>query len=122
MQECGGLGDREGNPISESNIHLRDSHQHILGCCGGVGAVPLPSLTACLSICLSVWVQCSVTCGEGVQQRQVVCKGSDSGAHCEGDKPEAIQGCHMALCPGERRSRRWHCLWGSSSMNASSLL
>ncbi|NXH57553.1 ATS14 metalloproteinase, partial [Rhabdornis inornatus] len=47
------------------------------------------------------WSECSVTCGEGVQQRQVVCKGSDSGARCEGDKPEAIQGCHVALCPGK---------------------
>uniref|UniRef100_A0A8D2QGX1 ADAM metallopeptidase with thrombospondin type 1 motif 14 n=1 Tax=Zonotrichia albicollis TaxID=44394 RepID=A0A8D2QGX1_ZONAL len=34
------------------------------------------------------WSECSVTCGEGVQQRQVVCKGSDSSARCEGDKPE----------------------------------
>uniref|UniRef100_A0A8C9NUI4 ADAM metallopeptidase with thrombospondin type 1 motif 14 n=1 Tax=Serinus canaria TaxID=9135 RepID=A0A8C9NUI4_SERCA len=47
------------------------------------------------------WSECSVTCGEGVQQRQVVCKGSDSGTRCEGDKPEAIQGCHVAVCPGE---------------------
>ncbi|NXE68617.1 ATS14 metalloproteinase, partial [Calcarius ornatus] len=47
------------------------------------------------------WSECSVTCGEGVQQRQVVCKGSDSGARCEGDKPEAIQGCHVAVCPGK---------------------
>ncbi|NXA73705.1 ATS14 metalloproteinase, partial [Thryothorus ludovicianus] len=47
------------------------------------------------------WSECSVTCGEGVQQRQVVCKGSDSGAHCEGDKPEAIKGCHVAPCPGK---------------------
>uniref|UniRef100_A0A8C5U748 ADAM metallopeptidase with thrombospondin type 1 motif 14 n=1 Tax=Malurus cyaneus samueli TaxID=2593467 RepID=A0A8C5U748_9PASS len=56
------------------------------------------------------WSECSATCGEGVQQRQVVCKGSDSGARCDGDKPEAIQGCHVALCPGERsrRKRRWH--------------
>ncbi|XP_010182017.1 PREDICTED: A disintegrin and metalloproteinase with thrombospondin motifs 14, partial [Mesitornis unicolor] len=47
------------------------------------------------------WSECSASCGEGVQQRQVVCKGSESGAHCEGDKPEAVQGCHMALCPGK---------------------
>ncbi|NXO05400.1 ATS14 metalloproteinase, partial [Rhinopomastus cyanomelas] len=47
------------------------------------------------------WSECSVSCGEGVQQRQVVCKGSESGGHCEGDKPEAVQGCHMALCPGK---------------------
>uniref|UniRef100_A0A8C5X816 ADAM metallopeptidase with thrombospondin type 1 motif 14 n=1 Tax=Malurus cyaneus samueli TaxID=2593467 RepID=A0A8C5X816_9PASS len=52
------------------------------------------------------WSECSATCGEGVQQRQVVCKGSDSGARCDGDKPEAIQGCHVALCPGERSRRK----------------
>uniref|UniRef100_A0A8C0BE14 ADAM metallopeptidase with thrombospondin type 1 motif 14 n=1 Tax=Buteo japonicus TaxID=224669 RepID=A0A8C0BE14_9AVES len=44
--------------------------------------------------------ECSASCGEGVQQRQVVCKGSESGGRCEGDKPEAVQGCHVALCPG----------------------
>lgn len=95
------------------------------GAVGGVGAVPTPSLTACPS----VWAQCSATCGEGVQQRQVVCKGSDSGARCEGDKPEAIQGCHVALCPGERREEEeevalgWGtCWWGSTPMNASSPL
>ncbi|NXX22808.1 ATS14 metalloproteinase, partial [Podargus strigoides] len=48
------------------------------------------------------WSECSASCGEGVQQRQVVCKGSESGGHCEGDKPEAVQGCQVALCPGER--------------------
>ncbi|XP_009944697.1 PREDICTED: A disintegrin and metalloproteinase with thrombospondin motifs 14, partial [Leptosomus discolor] len=47
------------------------------------------------------WSECSASCGEGVQQRQVVCKGSEGGGRCEGDKPEAVQGCHMALCPGE---------------------
>uniref|UniRef100_A0A663DND9 ADAM metallopeptidase with thrombospondin type 1 motif 14 n=1 Tax=Aquila chrysaetos chrysaetos TaxID=223781 RepID=A0A663DND9_AQUCH len=52
------------------------------------------------------WSECSASCGEGVQQRQVVCKGSESGGRCEGDKPEAVQGCHVALCPGERRRRR----------------
>lgn len=65
-------------------------------------APPNPSLT----VCLSVWAQCSASCGEGVQQRQVVCKGSESGGRCEGDKPETVQGCHVALCPGERRRRR----------------
>ncbi|XP_064320699.1 A disintegrin and metalloproteinase with thrombospondin motifs 14 isoform X4 [Phalacrocorax carbo] len=47
------------------------------------------------------WSECSASCGEGVQQRQVVCKGSESGGRCEGDKPEAVQGCHVALCPGK---------------------
>ncbi|KQK76162.1 A disintegrin and metalloproteinase with thrombospondin motif 14-like protein [Amazona aestiva] len=45
------------------------------------------------------WSECSASCGEGVQQRQVVCKGSENGGHCEGDKPEAIQSCHVAVCP-----------------------
>ncbi|NXV53133.1 ATS14 metalloproteinase, partial [Uria aalge] len=47
------------------------------------------------------WSECSASCGEGVQQRQVVCKGSESGGRCEGDKPETVQGCHVALCPGK---------------------
>ncbi|XP_067996429.1 A disintegrin and metalloproteinase with thrombospondin motifs 14 isoform X1 [Melanerpes formicivorus] len=47
------------------------------------------------------WSECSASCGEGVQQRQVVCKGSESGGRCEGDKPEAVQGCRLALCPGK---------------------
>ncbi|NXI99698.1 ATS14 metalloproteinase, partial [Psophia crepitans] len=47
------------------------------------------------------WSECSASCGEGVQQRQVVCKGSESGGRCEGDKPEAVRGCHVALCPGK---------------------
>ncbi|NXT48981.1 ATS14 metalloproteinase, partial [Pluvianellus socialis] len=47
------------------------------------------------------WSECSASCGEGVQQRQVVCKGSESGGRCEGDKPEAVQGCHVAPCLGK---------------------
>uniref|UniRef100_A0A8C0VFV5 ADAM metallopeptidase with thrombospondin type 1 motif 14 n=1 Tax=Cyanistes caeruleus TaxID=156563 RepID=A0A8C0VFV5_CYACU len=51
------------------------------------------------------WSECSVTCGEGVQQRQVVCKGSDGGARCEGDKPERCRAGSLMppyfvlLCP-----------------------
>lgn len=63
--------------------------------------------------CLCVCAQCSASCGEGVQQRQVVCKGSENSGRCEGDKPEAVQGCHVAVCPGERRSRRGWCLRGA---------
>uniref|UniRef100_A0A8B9S8T9 ADAM metallopeptidase with thrombospondin type 1 motif 14 n=1 Tax=Apteryx owenii TaxID=8824 RepID=A0A8B9S8T9_APTOW len=48
------------------------------------------------------WSQCSASCGEGVRQRQVVCKGSDGGAaRCEGEKPEAVQVCRTAGCPEE---------------------
>ncbi|XP_040218263.1 A disintegrin and metalloproteinase with thrombospondin motifs 14 isoform X1 [Rana temporaria] len=48
------------------------------------------------------WSQCSSSCGEGIQQRQVVCKGSDNViGQCDGDKPETIQVCKMASCPGK---------------------
>ncbi|KAJ6657738.1 hypothetical protein lerEdw1_001925, partial [Lerista edwardsae] len=42
---------------------------------------------------------CSVSCGEGIQQRQVVCKSSDNSiGQCDGEKPETIQACKMAAC------------------------
>ncbi|XP_069609404.1 A disintegrin and metalloproteinase with thrombospondin motifs 14 [Ranitomeya imitator] len=48
------------------------------------------------------WSQCSSSCGEGIQQRQVVCKASDNViGQCDGDKPETIQVCKMAPCPGK---------------------
>ncbi|XP_077206607.1 A disintegrin and metalloproteinase with thrombospondin motifs 14 isoform X1 [Paroedura picta] len=51
------------------------------------------------------WSQCSVSCGEGIQQRQVVCKSSDNSVgQCENEKPESIQACRMAACPGKLSS------------------
>nr|XP_043870298.1 A disintegrin and metalloproteinase with thrombospondin motifs 3 isoform X1 [Solea senegalensis] len=48
------------------------------------------------------WSQCSVTCGEGIQQRQVVCKASDNTiGECEGEKPETILICKLSYCPGQ---------------------
>ncbi|XP_053166895.1 A disintegrin and metalloproteinase with thrombospondin motifs 14 isoform X2 [Hemicordylus capensis] len=48
------------------------------------------------------WSQCSVSCGEGIQQRQVVCKSSDNNiGQCDSEKPETIQVCKMAACPGK---------------------
>eukprot|EP00066_Takifugu_rubripes_P000634 XP_003961285.2 PREDICTED: A disintegrin and metalloproteinase with thrombospondin motifs 14 [Takifugu rubripes] len=48
------------------------------------------------------WSQCSVTCGEGIQQRQVVCKASDNtAAECEGEKPETVIICKLISCPGQ---------------------
>ncbi|NWI20755.1 ATS14 metalloproteinase, partial [Crypturellus soui] len=46
---------------------------------------------------------CSASCGEGVQQRQVVCKGSDgsAAARCPGTKPDAVRLCHAPGCPGQ---------------------
>ncbi|XP_061765763.1 A disintegrin and metalloproteinase with thrombospondin motifs 14 isoform X3 [Nerophis ophidion] len=47
------------------------------------------------------WSQCSVSCGEGIQQRQVVCKTSNNTAgDCEGDKPETVLICQISPCPG----------------------
>ncbi|XP_041830542.1 A disintegrin and metalloproteinase with thrombospondin motifs 14 isoform X2 [Melanotaenia boesemani] len=47
------------------------------------------------------WSQCSVTCGEGIQQRQVVCKASDNtAAECEGEKPETVLICKLSPCQG----------------------
>lgn len=51
------------------------------------------------------WSQCSVTCGEGIQQRQVVCKASDNTiGECEGEKPETVLICKLSPCPGQPAS------------------
>ncbi|XP_018080891.1 A disintegrin and metalloproteinase with thrombospondin motifs 14 isoform X2 [Xenopus laevis] len=48
------------------------------------------------------WSQCSSSCGEGIQQRQVVCKASDNAlGQCDGEKPETIQVCKIAACTGK---------------------
>ncbi|XP_075999771.1 A disintegrin and metalloproteinase with thrombospondin motifs 14 [Genypterus blacodes] len=48
------------------------------------------------------WSQCSVSCGEGIQQRQVVCKASDNTVgECEGEKPETVLICKLSPCPGQ---------------------
>ncbi|XP_063163582.1 A disintegrin and metalloproteinase with thrombospondin motifs 14 [Candoia aspera] len=51
---------------------------------------------------MGAWSQCSVSCGEGIQQRQVVCKSNDNSiAQCDGEKPEAFQVCKLEACPGK---------------------
>lgn len=68
--------------------------------------------------CFSPWAQCSASCGDGVQQRQVVCRGEESGGRCHGDKPEAIRGCHVAVCLGESEGVGTACGVGSLQMAA----
>ncbi|KAG1930425.1 A disintegrin and metalloproteinase with thrombospondin motifs [Pimephales promelas] len=48
------------------------------------------------------WAQCSVSCGEGIQQRQVICRPSDSSAGpCDAEKPQSVSICKLPPCPGE---------------------
>ncbi|MBN3302769.1 ATS3 metalloproteinase, partial [Amia calva] len=48
------------------------------------------------------WSQCSVSCGEGIQQRQVVCRSTDNSiGQCDGEKPETVLICKSEPCPGE---------------------
>nr|XP_044612490.1 A disintegrin and metalloproteinase with thrombospondin motifs 14 isoform X8 [Equus asinus] len=56
---------------------------------------------------MGAWSQCSATCGEGIQQRQVVCRTSaNSLGQCEGDKPDTVQICSLPACGGN--------LWNST--------
>ncbi|XP_062483767.1 A disintegrin and metalloproteinase with thrombospondin motifs 3 isoform X4 [Pezoporus occidentalis] len=44
------------------------------------------------------WSECSVTCGEGTESRQVICRAGDQ---CNGEKPEAVRVCKLAPCNDE---------------------
>uniref|UniRef100_A0A8C9DHN4 ADAM metallopeptidase with thrombospondin type 1 motif 14 n=1 Tax=Prolemur simus TaxID=1328070 RepID=A0A8C9DHN4_PROSS len=47
------------------------------------------------------WSQCSATCGEGIQQRQVVCRtGANSLGQCDGEKPDTVRVCSLPACGG----------------------
>ncbi|XP_068161435.1 A disintegrin and metalloproteinase with thrombospondin motifs 14 isoform X1 [Antennarius striatus] len=51
------------------------------------------------------WSQCSVTCGEGIQQRQVVCKASDNTpGECQDERPETVLICKLSQCAGQSAS------------------
>ncbi|XP_071411396.1 A disintegrin and metalloproteinase with thrombospondin motifs 3-like [Pithys albifrons albifrons] len=44
------------------------------------------------------WSQCSVTCGEGTERRQVLCR---AGERCDGERPEPVRVCQLAPCHDE---------------------
>ncbi|XP_055454814.1 A disintegrin and metalloproteinase with thrombospondin motifs 14 [Psammomys obesus] len=51
---------------------------------------------------IGAWSQCSATCGEGIQQRQVACRNSSSVLRqCEGLKPDTVQVCSLPACRGD---------------------
>jgi hypothetical protein len=67
------------------------------------------SLILTLGAMAWVWpsMQCSTTCGEGIQQRQVGCRtNANSLGQCEGDKPDTVQVCSLPACGGK------HMGWG----------
>lgn len=45
------------------------------------------------------WSQCSVTCGNGTQQRQALCHTRDTIGLCLDSKPDTIRVCRMDPCP-----------------------
>uniref|UniRef100_A0A8C3J9Z0 ADAM metallopeptidase with thrombospondin type 1 motif 3 n=1 Tax=Calidris pygmaea TaxID=425635 RepID=A0A8C3J9Z0_9CHAR len=47
------------------------------------------------------WSECSVTCGEGTESRQISCRAGD---HCQGEKPDSVRVCKLAPCNGKRTS------------------
>lgn len=49
------------------------------------------------------WSQCSVTCGNGSQERQVMCSTPDNAIGiCMDTKPENIRTCLLSPCPNDR--------------------
>lgn len=72
------------------------------------------------SVCFHRWVtgewgSCSITCGKGIQEREVVCvyhlqNGSlihTRDLYCQGGKPPVLQGCEGRLCLTVWEASEW---------------
>lgn len=70
-------------------------------------------LVADLSSDLLFPMQCSVTCGEGIEVRQVLCR---SGDQCDGEKPESIRECKLAPCNGMYCSSQFNTLFSRTKL------
>nr|XP_055032048.1 A disintegrin and metalloproteinase with thrombospondin motifs 14 isoform X1 [Misgurnus anguillicaudatus] len=72
-----------------------------------IGERPESRRSCNTSVCPSqwrtgAWSQCSVSCGDGIRQRQVICKASDSSpGQCDTEKPESVSVCKLKPCTGE---------------------
>uniref|UniRef100_A0AAY4BUS6 ADAM metallopeptidase with thrombospondin type 1 motif 2 n=1 Tax=Denticeps clupeoides TaxID=299321 RepID=A0AAY4BUS6_9TELE len=54
------------------------------------------------------WSQCSVTCGNGTQERQVQCTiGDNSVGQCMGPQPETSRACQPFPCPSKNFLIQW---------------
>lgn len=51
---------------------------------------------------MTLYLQCSVTCGNGTQERPVLCRtADDSFGICREERPETARACRLGPCPSK---------------------